>query len=172
MEDAAQLPWEWVLPTATAIAVGEAWKYFISEDADSEKIIRFPQKGPRRMPDIPDEIAAVVVAIASMLLLRGSARSLGTARVAERLGVSGLAGVPPGPNRLRMIMERSGIWKGEHPIQVGVRRSSGTVESPYGRGSGRGTRKRLEGARKRREERERRRSEGQAGQFESFGARS
>lgn len=140
-------PWEFLLPTATAIALRGVLETYFFEDADADKIRRFPS--PRRMPDIPEELAAIVAGVAFMLLLRGSARTLGTARAAERLAVSGMAVVPPGPGRQENIVR-----------SVPVRRSTGTVESPFGKDRS-GTRFKKK---KRREL-----SPFQAGQFQSYG---
>lgn len=143
------LPWEWLLPTAAVIGLRGIYERYHFEDADMDKIRRFPE--PRtRMPDIPEELAAIIVGVAITLITRGAMRSLGTARAAERLAVSGIATVPPGSARREQVIQ-----------SVGVRRSTGVVESPFGKERGLKS-----GARKKRRKRER---GGQAGQFQSFG---
>ena len=144
-------PWEFLLPTATAIALRGILESYQVGDADADKIRRFPLPKTRRMPDIPDELAALIAIAAFLLLLRGSVRALSTARAAERVAISAMAAVP-GAARSPLIGQ-----------MIGGTPRTGTVMSPIG--------SRLPGPatvrRKKRKERER--GSNQAGQFQSFG---
>lgn len=145
-------PWDWLLPARRSAQVGDLAKGYFVDDADADKIRRFPAREPARLPDIPEDLAALITGAALLLLLRGSLRSIQTARAAERVAVSAMAAVPVG-GRSAVVGQ-----------MIGGSPRTGTVRSPIGgRESGPGTvrrkkRKELEG-----------RGELQAGQFQSFG---
>ena len=79
--DELAFPWEFILPAAGAAALGVFLRGYFREDADADKIRRFPMPKTRRMPDIPEELAALVVTATLLLLLRGSVRSVATALI-------------------------------------------------------------------------------------------